>query len=148
LKDLRNLTFCLVHYPQKHREEETRQESGEVAADLPVFTAVESDNRLTLKQCIDIISDILDYLWADFPPWLPVAYGVKQALLMGRESQHSNNLGGVVPLHMEILIFPRNDKGKRFLGSLHPNPEIEEGEIKTHEFLKSVIKVHIHVEGM
>ena len=67
---------------------------------------------------------------------------------MGRESQHPNDLSGVVPLHMEILIFPSHHKGKRFLGSLHSNPEIEEGEIKTHEFLKSVIKVHIHVEGM
>jgi hypothetical protein len=148
LKDLRNLTLCLVYYPQKHREEETRQESGEVAADFPVLTSVEPDYRLTLKQGIDIISDILDYLWADFSAWLPVAYSVKQALLMGRESQHPNDLSGVVPLHMEILIFPSHHKGKRFLGALHPDPEIEEGEIKTHEFLKGVIQVHIHVEGM
>lgn len=148
MKDLRNLTFCLVHYPQKHGEEETRQECGEEAADLPVFTAVEPDHWLTLQQGIDIIGDILDYLLADFPAWLPVSYTVKQALLMRGKSEHPNDFSGIVSLHMEILIFPRNDKGKRFLGTLHPDPEIEEGEIKTHKFLKGVIEVHINVEGV
>ena len=77
-----------------------------------MLTAVESDYWLTLKQGIDIIGDILDYLWADFPARLPVSYSVKQALFVGGKSQNPNNLSGVVPLHVEILIFPSHHKGK------------------------------------
>jgi hypothetical protein len=77
-----------------------------------VLTSVESDDRLTLQQGIDIIGDILDYLWADFPALLAMPDSLKQVLFVGGESEHPNDLSGVVPLNMEILIFPSHHKGK------------------------------------
>jgi hypothetical protein len=77
-----------------------------------VLTSVKPDHRLTLQQGIDIICDILDSLWVDFPAYLTVPYSLKQALFVGGESKHPYDLSGVISLNMEILIFPSHHKGK------------------------------------